>query len=244
MGELRTAFDERLAEIETYITFLYNLDAELRAGGVPRFARTAAAITTDQLQILYSSVYLQLYNLVEATISRCLDAVCEAAVANDRWKPDDLSLEMRREWTRYTARTHVELTMQNRLDRAVELVGHLVEALPVRQLKVETSGGSWDDGMIERVARRIGLDLRFTPEAHSGIKRHLRDDHGALALIALLRNDLAHGSLSFAECGKGVLVDELRDLKDRTALYLGEVVQAFEAWVASYGYLTPERRPA
>ena len=243
MGELRIAFDERLAEIETYITFLYNLDAELRAGGVPRFALTAAAITTDQLRILYSSVYLQLYNLVEATITRCLDTVCEAATTDDRWKPGDLSVEMRREWARYTAKTHVEMNVQNRLDRAVELVAHLVEALPVKRLKVETSGGSWDDGMIEKVARRIGLDFQLTPEVQSGIKRHLRDDRGALALIALLRNDLAHGSLSFAECGKGVLVDDLHDLKKRTALYLGEVVEAFEAWIASYGYLSPGRRP-
>jgi hypothetical protein len=79
---------------------------------------------------------------------------------------------------------------------------------------------------------------------YQGIKRKIRDEKGALALIAALRNNLAHGSLSFAECGEGVLVEELRDLRDRTSLYLGEVVDAFESWIASYQFLIPESRPA
>jgi hypothetical protein len=63
-------------------------------------------------------------------------------------------------------------------------------------------------------------------------------------LIAGLRNNLAHGSLSFAECGEGVLVEELRDLKEKASLYLGEVVDAFESWIASHEFLVPDSRPA
>ena len=243
MGDLRIAFDERLSEIETYLQFLDGLEGQVRLG-VPRLGADGPVVTAAQQRILYSSVYLQLYNLVEATITRCLDAVCAAAIAGNRWRPGDLSTEMRKEWARYTARTHVDLTDENRLKAAVELVGHLVDALPVKRLEVETSGGSWDDQMIEKVARRIGLTLQVSSVALTGVKRPIRDDKGALGLIALLRNNLAHGSLSFAECGQNVVAEQLHDLRDKTALYLGEVVDAFETWVASYEFLAPERRPA
>lgn len=244
MGELRQAFDERLAEIETYLTFLDGLDGEIRRTGRPRLGEAGPFITVDQQRILYSSVYLQLYNLVEATITRCLDAVCAAAAAEGRWRPGDLSDQLRKEWVRTTARTHNELTDESRLRVAVELVGHLVAALPVQQFKVEKSGGSWDDNMIESITLRIGLPLRISQPVFQGVKQHLREDKGALELIALLRNNLAHGSLSFVECGQNVVVEQLRDLKGRAALYLGEVVDEFEAWVASYQYLVPQRRPA
>lgn len=243
MGNLRAAFNERLEEIEAYLTFLDGLETEIQSGR-PRLGASGPVITTDQQHILYSSVYLQLYNLVEATITRCLDAVCQAASTGGRWKPGDLSLELRKEWVRYTAKTHIELTDENRLKAAVDLVGHLVEALPVEPFKVEKSGGSWDDAMIENIAGRIGLQLHISQDVYTGVKRHIREDKGALEVIALLRNNLAHGSLSFAECGRGVVVRELRDLKQRTSLYLSEIVDTFEAWVESYEFLVPQSRPA
>jgi hypothetical protein len=243
MPNLRNAFDERLEEIDTYLDFLEGVEQEVR-NGTPRLGQGGLVITARQQRILYSSVYLQLYNLVEATITKCLDAVCTAAMEGGRWRPGDLSTEMRREWVRFTARTHVTLTDENRLRHALELVEQLVSALPVTRLKVEKSGGNWDDEQIEGVASRIGLRLQITRSVYQGIKRKIRDDKGALALIAGLRNDLAHGSLSFAECGAGVLVAELRELKDKTALYLGEVVDAFEVWISSYEFLVPNSRPA
>lgn len=242
MRPLREAFDERLDEIDAYLQFLAAIEREIQAGK-PRLGETGPTITARQQRILYSSVYLQLYNLVEATITKCLDAVCDAAATGGQWKAGDLCSELRREWVRYTARTHVTLTDENRLRHALELVEQLVQALPIARLKVEKSGGSWDDEQIETITRRIGLPLRISQPVYQGVKQKLRDDKGALALIAALRNDLAHGSLSFAECGQNVLVVDLRDLKDKAALYLGEVVDAFEAWITAYEFLIPHARP-
>jgi hypothetical protein len=61
--------------------------------------------------------------------------------------------------------------------------------------------------------------------------------------VRKLRNSLAHGSISFAECGENVTVGELRDLADRTAAYLREVVKAFEAYIKDRGFLVKEKRP-
>lgn len=187
---------------------------------------------------------MQLYNLVEATIVRCLDGVTEAALNGGTWSPGDLTLELRREWVRVMARTHVDLNYENRLQSALSLCDHLVSALPVAGFRVEKGGGgNWDDQAIENIAGRLGFDLRVRPETNSAIKRKFRDDLGCLQLVKKFRNELAHGSISFAECGENITVGELRDMTNRAVSYMREVVAAFRAYIDGHGYITEASRP-
>ena len=242
MDSLTVTFNERLQEIDAYLDLLDALERQVREGP-PKIG--GATITTQQQKILYSSVYLQLYNLVEATITWCVEAISSAA-ADGRWSANDLSVELRREWIRVTARTHVDLNYDNRLESAVSLCDRIIRSAPVAAWNVEKGGGgNWDDIEIEDIATRLGFQLRsrITPAAYSGIKRHVREDKGALALIKYIRNKLAHGNLSFAECGDGVTVSDLREIKNRSAVFLSEVVSAFKVYIDAYEFLLPERRP-
>lgn len=236
---LSQTFEERLQEIEAYLDLLEALERQVQAGP-PMIG--GATITTQQQKILYSCVFLQLYNLIEATVTWCVSAVCEAASDQGRWTPGDLTSKLRREWVRATAHTHIELNEENRLDRAVELCELLIQSSPVLSFTIARRG-NWDDQEIQTITERLGCELQISTDVLKGIKRHIRDDKGALALIRDLRNRLGHGSLSFSECGEGVTVPELRDLKQRTALYLREVVAAFRTYIDSYGFLIPARRP-
>ena len=190
-------------------------------------------------------MYLQLYNLVELTITRCVSAVAQAACDDAKWHPGDLCGELRQEWVRVIARTHLEMTFENRLKAALALFEILVEAWPIEEWSVEKGGGgNWDDREIEAIAARVGLRIRVSRPARTGVRRHLRDDKGCLALVKSLRNQLAHGRLSFSECGENVTVSELSDLTKRTVRYLREVVAAFSSFIADHEFLIPERRPA
>ena len=77
MEPLTKAFDDRLQEIDEYLSFLAALEVAVQ-NGTPRIGDME--ITAEQQKILYSSVYLQLYNLVEATVTWCIEAVTNAAV--------------------------------------------------------------------------------------------------------------------------------------------------------------------
>jgi len=241
VNQLTQTFEERLQEIEAYLDFLEALEQQLNSGA-PRIGNEV--ITTQQQRILYAGVYLQLYNLVEATITWCMESVCAAAAADDRWLPGHLSIQLRREWVRSMAHTHTDLNYENRLKCAIEFCDKLVQALPVRAWKIDKGhGANWDEKKIFQLTVRLGLHLRVSPEVDEGIKRAFRDDKGALILVKDFRNRLAHGSLSFAECGDGVTVRDLRELNHRIALYLREVVNAFIAFVDAYEFLQPEWRP-
>lgn len=242
MPALTEAFEERLAEVETYLDFLQVVEERAQAGP-PKLEGADQPISVVQQKILYSSVYLQLYNLVESTMTRCLNAVAAAARDGDAWLPGDLTMALRREWVRATARTHVELTPENRLESALALCTQLVSALPISQFSIEKSGGSWDDEGIEKICARVGFQLHVSPEVYRGIKRKIRDDLGPLGLVKQLRNRLAHGDISFSECAEETTVAQLRDLKERTVGYLREVVSCVVAFVDGFEFLVPERRP-
>ena len=241
---LSMGFQERLAEVEAYLEFLSVMEAQAQRGP-PRIEGSEHPISTQQQRILYSGVYLQLYNLVEATMTRCIEAVAGAARDSARWKPGDLSASLRREWVRVIARTHVQLTPEHRLESALSLCEHLVASLPISTFDIEKGGGgNWDDSEIESFSSRLGFKLVVSKPVYSAVKQPFRDDLGPLALVKQLRNRLAHGSISFAQCAEDTTVERLVDLKNRTVAYLREVVDCFTKYVESFEYLIPERRPA
>lgn len=243
MSALLTGFDERLAEVETYLEFLSTME-QCAQHGPPKLERAEHPISAQQQRILYSSVYLQLYNLVESTMSRCIEAVTEAAKRDNR-KPSDLSESLRKEWVRVIARTHEELTPDHRLESALRLCNHLVAALPIAEFALDKGGGgNWDDQAIEAISKRLGFQLNVSGPVYSAVKRRFQDDLGPLALVKQLRNRLAHGSISFSECAENVTVARLIDLKDKTVDYLREVVVCFNRYIESSEYLRRDRRPA
>lgn len=243
MDTLAETFEERLQEIEAYLDLLSALERQVGSGKTPLIG--GAAISAQQQRILYSSVYLQLYNLIEATVTWCIDAVTEAAIGDGTRLPGHLSAPILREWVRVTAQTHAELNRAHRLDKTVQLCEQLVQAFPLISWGIEKGhAGNWDDNAIEVITRRLGCQLAISKPVYSDIKRKIRDDKGPLALVRDLRNRLAHGSLSFTECGDGVTVVELREIKDKTVLYLREVVASFKKYIDCHEYLAPDKRPS
>ncbi|OAI16483.1 hypothetical protein A1359_07480 [Methylomonas lenta] len=243
VAELSRAFEERQAEVSTYIEFLQSLEQASRSG-IPKLENVDHSISTDQQKILYSSVYLQLYNLVESTITRCLEAVTNAATNSGTLYAKDLSESLRSEWVKGMARTNKELSSDNRFLAAMELCEHLISNRPITVLSItKGGGGNWDDTNIENTTLRVGFNLNISDDVKQGIRRHYRDGMGALSAVKTYRNKLAHGKISFVECANEVTVSDLQKLKDNTTAYLREVIDNFIAYIEGFEYLAPDRRP-
>jgi hypothetical protein len=235
------SFEQRVQEIKAYLELLDELEKQVQVGK-PRIG--TSVITPQQQRILYSAVYLQLYNLVEATVAWCMSAVCEASHAGG-WRPADLSAEVRKEWVRTKARTHVSLNGEKRLTEAISFCEHLIQSLPVERWEMDRrNSGSWDDIMIEDLAAKLGCKMSLSSSARSRVKRKVRDDKTILFIIKKFRNELAHGSLSFTECGEGATVTDLRQIFTDTTDYLRQVVQSFEGYISRFEFLIPSKRPA
>ncbi|MDE2823358.1 MAG: MAE_28990/MAE_18760 family HEPN-like nuclease [Chloroflexota bacterium] len=239
MTALAELFNDRVNEVEIYLDLLEAIDEQVK-NGKPQLGD--GWISAPQQHILYSAVYLQLYNLVEVTVTRCVLAVYDASSDAERWTPADLSDRLLEEWIRLKADTRTALNEDNRLRRALALARHLIDGLPVSWPADAHLAGNWDDGQIERMSARLGCELQISAGTNEAVKRPIRDDMGQLALIRERRNRLAHGNLSFAECGAEVTVAELRRTKECTVLYLQEVIDAFEDHINSCKFLREDRR--
>lgn len=242
MKQLSKDFKERLEEVNTYLEFLENIDKAIKSG-TPKLKinNSEALITSQQQHILYSAVFLQLYNLVEASITQCLTGLTQTALQEGKWTPKDFTSAFRGEWVRAKIRPHVDMSHNNRLNQALVFCEHIVEALPVLGFDIESGGGNWDDIAIEKIANRIGFNLQVSEKTNTEVKYKIKDGLGSLALIKKLRNNLAHGNISFAECGRDHTVEDLRDITNRTAKYMCEVVNAFESYIDKYGFLASEK---
>lgn len=244
MSEFEKRFNERLMEIEGYIAFLSALERQAQSGPPRIGGDDGTTVTVQQQRILYSSVYLQLYNLVESTATQCIQELINA-VKTHRVRPDHLSLDLRREWVRFAARTNIDLNSENRLKAALELCDSCVSGLPISKFDPQMGGGgNWDDKTFEDTASRLGISLNVQSKAYSDAKRPFKNELGALAYIKALRNDLAHGSISFAECGQDISVSDLTVLTARTAEYLRDVLKQFERFICAQEFVLPDWRAA
>lgn len=234
-SELKILFEERSQEIRSHLKFLENLDEAKREKGVPKFLGTEKEINVTQNQILVSIVYLQLYNLVEAIMNTSLEYL-ERVVIESKIPPSDLSEKLLEEWIRFIAKTREkDLGSEKRFEAALDLHKSSSQNLLV-DFKIEKGGGgNWDDEEIEKFCRRIGCELNI----EEGIKREIKrnrtgeDKSGYLRVVKQRRNQLAHGNLSFAECGKGVLSADVSSAVKAVIDYLDEYIRCFSDFLDS-----------
>lgn len=228
---------ERKTEIESYIELIKELETAL-LNGIPIIDSAGHTFKISPLQqkILSAGVFLHLYNMVEATICNLIQDVeliasagCESAAS--------LSDQMRRQWVKSMASTHKDLTPENRLNKVMDLCMHFTDALPLKLEIVKGGGGNWDDTEIENLANSIGVMLNIPNKTYSDVKRPLRNEKGALKVVKDLRNGLAHGSLSFAECGDGHSANDLESLYFIVSKYMDAIVRAFNEYVVAKSYL-------
>jgi hypothetical protein len=65
---------------------------------------------------------------------------------------------------------------------------------------------------------------------------------GPLVLVKDLRNRLAHGEISFTECGENATYTDLAKVKHLVARYLRAVVDHFTAYLEEQKFVRPEKR--
>jgi hypothetical protein len=237
------SFKDRIQEIDAYLDFLHDIEVEIKTSGAPKM-RHGGVVTPMQQKVLYSNVYLHLYNLTESTINKICDDLTKEITKDEKWYPVDLSDSIRDEWIKFYLKANENLNKQNSLKGSQKMFEHLTSGSPLQNWEISKGGGgNWHDEDIYDFSKRLGCDLNLTPEINRSIKSPIRDNKGALKLITKLRNDLAHGNISFGECGNGIDVSFLRDLRNRVVIFLQAVIDAFKNFIANYLYLKVEKRP-
>ncbi|TWD39676.1 hypothetical protein FB440_106237 [Vibrio crassostreae] len=239
MQLVRASYIERVSDIEAHFELIQNISDAIGSNGSARFPvnNTHYTITIQQQKILYSSAYLQLYNLVESTITQLLKSVGKHSQDGINGDLTKLSENIRNLYLKHILPPEGNLTPEKRLEQALKLLHQAVGITEVEITIPRGGGGNWDYQEIDKLNRRIGVELVLPQETLVKVQRPFRNERGSLRYIKEVRNDLGHGSISFADCGTGHTPSEFRTLIDVVKEYLEQLMNAYELYLNNQRYL-------
>lgn len=228
-------FDDRVREVELYFTLLAALEND-EIVIVPGTAQPQnvppGPSPPDWGRMLKGTAYLVLYNLVEAFIRRGFQLVFDA-VRNDGLCVADLSELFRIQWVKQRNRRIKPLdgSPKKYIELAEEIVSDVVNRNVVRLSRDHLPfSGNLDADEIRKVFFRHGVDDTTPAAANAG---------GELKTVKRKRNDLAHGDVSFEECGRNVAVADLIRAKNEIVVYVRGLLQNLERFTEGKNYRVP-----
>lgn len=211
-------FRQRSMEVNRYIEFVVNL-TEFKAVGLATETDEGLAavpnytITRELTKTFRANGYLLLYNLVEATMTNAIDSIHKCIEA-DSLSFNELSDEMKN-----ISLSHFKRTIKDSHSSVLEEQAHPIE-IAIAQLGYDKHGifsGNVDCTGIKNKAKQYGF---MTPDPNKGGRniapkiRNIKDK----------RNALAHGRMSFEQCGHDTSPEALAEATKQTIIYLRAVL--------------------
>lgn len=230
MQMVRQEFSDRVDEINRYFQHLENItekDAQLI---FPNENDRRENLNIRLGLTLKSGLVLLLYNLVEATISKCLGAIHQN-LTDENISYFEMSDELQKIWLRY----HYELLNDNsnNNDRNVSQLQTMVEILSAnktikisladsKQLSESLYSGNLDAREIKKIAKKYGISFDLESKE--------------VRFVEQMRNKLAHGEVSFEEGCRDRTIQYMKNVKDETITFIDTFANAVENFISERKY--------
>lgn len=224
-------YNSRCREIERFFEMLLfmrdNRDSRLSSGDASvREGSSTYVMGRDLEKTLRASAYLMLYNLVEATMTSAIDAIHQH-IAYEQVGFDELKEDVRRVAIKGLRKAALSETPLELLDAAIPISSALIW---LGFDKKSLFSGNLDGQLIKKKAKEYGFELanHDTAASRDGVR---------LLSIKTKRNELAHGGISFEDCGQNTSVDELVAIFDETKVFIKAVLDGISDYLLKKSYL-------
>lgn len=221
MSRVLEDFEVRAEEVTEYIRFLKKVErstrrVQVRHGCLMR----SEAISDESFRIMKASAFLLIYNLVESSIRSAFCDLYES-IRRDGVAYRTASNAVRGIWIqqRYNKLINQEGTSLGRYrEVAIEIATSIVDEaiLELDHGKLPGVSGTLDSDKIRKVCTRHGIRDRTHPRAEGG---------NQLALVKAKRNNLAHGNISFSECGREYASEDLRRIANQATIFVRSMLK-------------------
>lgn len=200
-------FVERREEVFAYLRFLRAALARDSAICFPsQRRRFEFSLNKELTHTLKANTYLLLYNIVEATITQAMDEI-HRAILNSGAELDELHPKLFMQiLRRFQCSKTVATTANTCTPSGHSLIKFWLDDYE-RQEKANRNylfSGNIDG----RKICEIGVDYGFA-SGDEVADAHLR--HGSLYVAKNKRNQLAHGELSFRDCGRDLIQNQIEN---------------------------------
>jgi hypothetical protein len=228
---IREEFYTREEEIKNVLSYLKYMERERRAENYAEHVMKDQDTNFNQLQkTIKASVLLMLYNLVESTLTNCLneihDSIKEAMVSYN-----NLTHPIQTLFLAY----HIECMNQrgNSVGQAGimrDLIFLLKEEgiVTITYQELSSAYGLYSGNLDgKKVQSVLGL---------YGVKAPLPVHQSFLEKIKTSRNKLAHGESSFEGIGQDMPLGQVDDYVSKTIEYMGKVIEEVEQFIKEEQY--------
>lgn len=197
-NQLKAVYDiyqERITEAKLYLEFIKKIES-----GHNELVNSENDIFTINRELkhtIYASIYLILYNIIESTSVAVIDAIHDDIRLNDieeSYLSEQLYTRLLRQLGKYLS--------GGKITEALDLKMPKNKAMYIQLLNLAHDKSTIFSGNIDLLKiKNIAKDYGFSTEPIEGQPYNPED----ILVIKHLRNKLAHGAYSFAECGKEII---------------------------------------
>lgn len=184
----------------------------------------------DFLKILKANALLMIYNLVESTI---MGGIIE--IYDDLQQQGITYQQVRQEiqdiWFvfKFNQVFDKNAHYNSYREKAIELINSILNGdTLILDRKATNVSGNLDAKKIRQVCNEHGISFNTDPKCRGGL---------VLSDVMEKRNNLAHGTLSFVECGRDYSVEDLERIKSETILFLQGIVTGMKDYYDRHLYL-------
>lgn len=223
-------FEDRVTELKSFFAFLRRLDLADELVSERSGKRSTTKIEAEWRATLKATAYLLIYNMVESSIRDAViylyGRVKFRQVSAEKLQDEIVAIWVEQE---FRSRDAFSASARNYLELSRDLV-KLATTRAMIDIRCEDLplAGNLDGHNIIKLCEKHGLPFTVPKAARGG---------AGLASVKTARNALAHGSLSFEECGRNVTVAELEQIRKETVIFVRAVLRAFKTYTARRGFL-------
>ncbi|MEO0043393.1 MAG: hypothetical protein RL329_2841 [Bacteroidota bacterium] len=224
MKDVIHLFHERKNEVEIYFEHAKNawfVDASLLFTDDIK-TKQVVKLSVELKQILLANTFLLLYNLVESSISSAMEEIYKT-IKNQKIPYNNVKSNIQEEII-----THIRKNVApNRFVQSINDIA--IDILNHHPTSRDFFSGNIDREVIKDISRRYGFSTETQAmDTKNGEK---------LKAIKRNRNDLAHGFVSFKECGQERGILEMEEIKNESLLYIEQILNNIEQFLEDKKYL-------
>ncbi|MBC8756149.1 hypothetical protein H2O64_15845 [Kordia sp. YSTF-M3] len=225
MTSVISDFEKRATEITLYFKLLEKILDKDAMLFLPNNRTRKYNDFDDELQkVMKANMFLLLYNLAESAIKQALVEIYDT-ITDENVQYSDVKEEIKKIWIKLNYKNF----NQHSTNRIYEVIDQI--ALDIVEIEFDVNkniSGNIDALKIREFASQIGFSTRSHHSLNNGASLHQ---------VKIQRNKLAHGDLSFAECGRNYTLSDLRMINNQVIKYLKRILINIEKYLTAKSYL-------
>lgn len=181
------------------------------------------------IKILKSNILIMIYNLVESSVMGGILEIYEE-LKSQNLSYQTVSNEIKKIWFSFIFNQVYDKTAHynSYKDKASQMISSILGNEPiVLDRKAADISGNLDAEKIRQVCSSHGISFNIPSNCQGGF---------VLGDVKEKRNQLAHGTLSFVECGRNYTINDLEKIKNDTNIFLEALLNDMKIYYDNQKY--------